>query len=467
MRENSFKPTELIVDTMSIEEIYNYIEANSEKFIGDLVRLVKQPSVSAKNEGLKECAEIVEKMMKEVGLSTKIIPEKGGNHVVFGEIKGKKAKKTLLFYDHYDVQPPEPLEEWIYDPFSGMIRDGKIYGRGVSDNKGDFVSRLKAVQAFLETEGSLPVNIKFVVEGEEEIGSIHLLDVIEKNRKLFSADAAIWEFGSTDRHGRPRIYLGLKGVLSVELRAKGASRDIHSSNAPLIPNPAWRLVWALNTLKNEKDEILIKGFYDDIKKPSEEEIAYVKKIPFEEQEEKKELGLKNFLHNLSGSDAVKTLLYQPTCTINGLLTGYTASGSKTVLPNKALVKLDFRIVPDQRTNDIFDKLVKHLKNNGFGDIEVIKQGSTEPTRTPLSDEFVQIVIKAAEKIYRKKVIVYPTSPASGPMHLFRNYLGYPVVSAGCAHEESRGHAPNENITVKGFVEGTKFMATIIKDFAIN
>jgi len=452
---------------MSLEKIYNYIEANSEKFIKELVRLVKQPSVSAKNEGLKECAEIVERMMKEVGLSTKVIPEEGGNPVVFGEIKGKKAKKTLLFYDHYDVQPPEPLEEWICDPFSGVVRDGKIYGRGVSDNKGDFVSRLKAVQAFLETEGNLPVNIKFVVEGEEEISSIHLQKVIEKNSKLFSADAAIWEFGETDRHGRPIIYLGLKGVLSVELRAKGASRDVHSSDAPLIPNPAWRLVWALNTLKNEKDEILIKGFYENVKQPSAEEIAYIKDIPFEEEEKRKELDLKSFLHNLSGLDAVKTLLCQPTCTINGLLSGYTALGSKTVLPNKALVKLDFRLVPDQRAEDIFDKLLKHLKNHGFGDIEVIQQGSTEPTRTPPLDEFVQTVIKAAEKVYRKKAVVYPTSQASGPMHLFRNYLGYPVVSVGCAHKESCGHAPNENITVKGFVDGTKFMAAIIRDFATD
>jgi acetylornithine deacetylase/succinyl-diaminopimelate desuccinylase-like protein len=452
---------------MSLEKIYNYIDGNSEKFIKDLVRLVKQPSVSAKNEGLKECAEIVERVMKEVGLSTRILPEKEGNPVVFGEIKGKKAEKTLLFYDHYDVQPPEPLEEWIYDPFSGVIHDGKICGRGVSDNKGDFVSRLKAVQAFLETEGSLPVNVKFVVEGEEEIGSIHLQEVIEKNKKLFSADAAIWEFGGTDRHGRPKIYLGLKGVLSVELRAKGASRDVHSSNAPLIPNPAWRLVWALNTLKNEKDEILIEGFYDDVKKPSKEEISYAKEIPFEEEEEKKDLGLKNFLHNLSGLDTVRTLLFQPTCTINGLLTGYTGLGSKTVLPSKALAKLDFRLVPEQRAKDIFDKLLKHLKKHGFGDIEVIQQGSTEPTRTPPADKFVQTVIKAAEKIYRKRAVVYPTSQASGPMHLLRNILGYPVVSVGCAHEESRGHAPNENITVKGFIDGTKFMATIIKDFATS
>ena len=439
--------------------------ANSEKFIKELIRLVRQPSVSAKNEGLKECAEIVEKMMKEVGLSTTVIPEKEGNPIVFGEIKGKKAKKTLLFYDHYDVQPPEPLEEWICDPFNGVIRDGKIYGRGIADNKGDFVSRLKAVQAFLATEESLPVNVKFVVEGEEEIGSTHLLEAIKKNKGLFSADAAIWEFGGTDRHGRPRIYLGLKGVLNVELKAKGASRDVHSSDAPLIPNPAWRLVWTLNTIKNEKDEILIDGFYDDVKKPSAEEISYVKDIPFEEEEEKKDLGLKSFLHDLSGLDAVKTLLYQPTCTINGLLTGYTSSGSKTVLPNKALVKLDFRLVPEQRSKDIFGKLVKHLRKSGFGDIEVIQHGSTEPTKTPLTDKFVRTVIKAAEKIYRKKAVVYPTSPASGPMHLFRNYLGYPVVSVGCAHAESRGHAPNENITIKGFIEGTKFMAAIIKDFA--
>jgi acetylornithine deacetylase/succinyl-diaminopimelate desuccinylase-like protein len=452
---------------MSLEKIYDYVDANSEKFIKDLVRLVKQPSVSAKKEGLKECADIVEKMMKEVGLSTKVIPEKEGNPVVFGEIKGKKAKKTLLFYDHYDVQPPEPLDEWICDPFSGVIRDGKIYGRGVSDNKGNFVSRLKAVQAFLETEGSLPVNVKFVVEGEEEIGSVHLLEVIEKNRELFSADAAIWEFGGTDRHGRPRIYLGLKGVLSVELRAKGASRDVHSSNAPLIPNPAWRLVWALNTLKNEKDEIIIGGFYDDVKKPPAEEISYVKEIPFEEEEEKRDLGLKCFLHDMSGLDAVKILLYHPTCTINGFLAGYTASGSKTVLPNRAMVKLDFRLVPEQKSADIFDKLVKHLKTRGFGDVEVIQHGSTDPTKTPPTDKFVQTVIRAAEKVYRRKAVVYPTSPASGPMHLFRNYLGYPVISAGCAHEDSRGHAPNENITIDGFIEGIKFMATIIKDFATN
>jgi acetylornithine deacetylase/succinyl-diaminopimelate desuccinylase-like protein len=326
---------------------------------------------------------------------------------------------------------------------------------------------LKAVQAFLETTGDVPVNIKFVIEGEEEIGSPHLATVIQKHKDLFSADAVIWEFGGTDRKGRPEIYLGLKGVLSVELRAKGAARDVHSANAPLIPNPAWRLVWALNCLKNEKDEILIRGFHDDVEPPSAEEMKHVENIPFEEEEKKKDLGLTEFLHGVSGLEALKALLYHPTCTINGFLTGYTGTGSKTVLPNKAMAKLDFRLVPRQMPGDILKKLKEHLKSRGFGDIEVIYHGSTEPVKTPIGDSFVQTVIKTAERVYAKRAVVYPTSAASGPMHLFRNWLGYPVVSVGCAHAESRGHAPNENLTVEGFIKGTKFMAAIVYDFGAS
>jgi len=449
---------------MQLKKIYRYIDSNYQNFIKELVRLVNQPSVSSRNEGIQECAQIVEEMVKKGGFSTEFIQEKKGNPVIYGELKAKKSQKTLLFYDHYDVQPPEPLEEWICDPFSGEIREGRIYGRGVSDNKGNIISRLKAVQAFLEVIGEAPVNIKFVIEGEEEIGSPNLPPIIKKYKDLFSADAAIWEFGGTDRHGRPIVYLGLKGVLSVELEAKGASRDTHSANAPLIPNPAWRLIWALNTLKN-KDEILIEGFYDDVETPSIEEIECLKDIPFEEEEEKKELGLEEFLHKVSGLDALKALLYEPTCTINGFLSGYTGAGSKTVLPNKAIVKLDFRLVPCQMPEKIFRKLVRHLKTHDFGDIRVIEHGYTEPVKTSITDKFVQTVVKTAEKVYNKRAVVYPTSAGSGPMHLFRNWLGYPIVSVGCAHAESRGHAPNENITINGFVQGTKFIAALIQDFA--
>jgi acetylornithine deacetylase/succinyl-diaminopimelate desuccinylase-like protein len=257
--------------------------------------------------------------------------------------------------------------------------------------------------------------------------------------------------------------------LSVELQCQAAAKDVHSASAPLVPNPVWRLVWALNALKNEKEKVLIEGFYDNVETPSREEIKCLKSIPFEEEEaeDKKELGLKTYLHNLSGKKALQALLFQPTCTINGFLAGYTGAGSKTVLPSKAVAKLDFRLVPNQTPNEIVEKLKKHLKKHGFRDIKVIMHGSTAPTRTSITDKFVQTVVKSAEKVYNKKVVVYPTSAGSGPMHLFRNILRFPVVSAGCSHPEANGHAPNENLRIDSFVQGTKFMATIMQNFSTS
>lgn len=450
---------------MSLEKIYQYIDAHKDDFVEDLIKLVKQPSVSARGEGIKECAKLVNEMMQEIGLSTKILYEENGNPVVYGEIKSKKSDKTLLFYNHYDVQPPEPLEKWIYKPFSGKISNGKIYGRGASDNKGNLVSRLKAVQSFLEITEEVPVNVKFFVEGEEEIGSPHLEPVVKTHKTMLSADAAIWEFGGTDRQGRPHLYLGLKGVLSVELKAKGASKDVHSANAPIIPNPAWLLVWALNLLKDRSEKILIKDFYENVLPPSSEEIKCLRKIPFEEEATKKELGLKKFLQNRSGLEALKALLFEPTCTINGFLSGYTGKGSKTVIPHEAMAKLDFRLVPNQSSTEIFQKLVKYLKTQGLEDLEIIKHGSTEPTRTPIDDPFVKLVAKTAQKVYNKKAVIYPLSAGSGPMHLFRNFLGYPVVSVGCSQPQSNTHAPNENLKIESFIKGTKFIATLINEFA--
>lgn len=452
---------------MIMKDVYDYIDKHQEVYLKKLAGLIQQPSISAKGEGLQECAKIVKEMLKNAGFSTLEIPEREGYPVVYGRLTSKNSDKTLLFYDHYDVQPPEPLEKWESPPFSGRIKNGRIYGRGSSDNKGNIVSRIMAVKALLETKGDIPVNVKFVVEGEEEIGSPHLEPVINEHRDRFSSDAVIWEFGGTNNEGRPEIYLGLKGVLSVELRGSGASRDVHSANAPLIPNPAWRLVWALNTLKNQNDEVLIKGFHDNVESPSPVELKMLEDIPLEEEELKKKLGLKSFLGNISGMQAKKRLLFNPTCTINGFLTGYTGSGSKTVLPNEASVKLDFRLVANQRSSEILKKLVDHLEQQGFRDVKVIPYGSTEPVKTPPEDKFVDVVANAALKVYKKKTVVYPTSAGSGPMHLFRDVLQCPIVSAGCSHADAKGHAPNENLTIEGFAKGTKFMATILHDFSCN
>lgn len=450
---------------MSLKQVFSYIDEHSESFLKDLTKLVKQPSVSAKREGIQECAYMVEQMLLELGFSTRILPEKDGSPVVYGELRAKNSEKTLLFYDHYDVQPAEPLEEWKFGAFSGKIHRGIIYGRGTSDNKGNIVSRIKAVEAFLKTLGEVPVNVKFVIEGEEEIGSPHFESVVRKHKNLFSNDGTIWEFGGTNYQGQPEVYLGLKGVLSVELRVKSASRDVHSAYAPLVSNPAWRLAWALNSIKNQEDEILIEGFYDKVEQVSKKEIELLEKIPLEEEELKEDMGLREFLHHKTGLEAKKALFLNPTCTINGFLAGYTGSGSKTVLPKEAMLKLDFRLVPNQMPDEIFRKLVGHLRKGGFGDIEVVRYGSTEPAKTPLEEELVQVVVGAARKIYGKEVVVFPTSSASGPMHLFRNWLNCPVVSAGCSHAGAKTHAPDENLTVEGFIKGIKMMATILNDFA--
>ncbi len=451
-------------DSLSLNDVYDYIDEHSQDFLRKLTKLVRQPSISATGEGIGECAQMVRSMLSEVGFTTKNITEKKGYPVVFGELKSKASAKTLLFYNHYDVQPPEPLDEWSDPPFSGRVYRGRIYGRGAADNKGNLISRICAVEAFLETAGDVPVNVKIVVDGEEEIGSPNFLPIIRQHSKLFRNDATIWEFGGTNFEGRPEIYLGLKGVLSVELKAEDAIRDAHSANAPLIPNPAWRLVWILNTLKNEEDKILIEGFYDNVQPPSQEEIQLLEDIPLEEEKLKKTFGLKEFLHNKSGIEAKESLLFSPTCTINGIHTGYTGPGSKTVLPNKASAKLDFRLVPNQTPNEVFEKLVAHLRTKGIGKVKALRHGSTEPSRTPLTDKFVGTVAKAAERVYRKKAVIYPTSAGSGPMHLFRNWLRSPVVSAGCGHAESKAHAPNENLSLEGFTKGTKFMATVLNDF---
>ncbi|HDI73610.1 MAG TPA: M20/M25/M40 family metallo-hydrolase, partial [Candidatus Korarchaeota archaeon] len=266
---------------MSFEKVNELIEGELDRFIRQLMTLVRQPSVAATGEGLEECAELLVDIMKKNGIQARVLPVKGGPPAVYGEIRAKSSgAPTILFYNHYDVQPPDPLDEWKYPPFDPHIVDGKIYGRGTSDNKGNIISRIHAVWAFLSAIGEVPVNVKFFVEGEEEIGSPHLAPFVEEHKELLKADCGIWEFGGVDHEGRPNIWLGLKGILYVELRVRGTAADTHSSRAPIIPNAAWRLVWALNTLKSEDERVLVEGFYDDVIKPTQRELELIERIPY-------------------------------------------------------------------------------------------------------------------------------------------------------------------------------------------
>lgn len=447
-----------------MEEFNAYVDENADRFIAELQRLCQQPSIAAQKVGIEEMAAMVLSMLQGIGAQARLIPVAEGSPVVYGTIG--QGKRTLIFYDHYDVQPPEPLEEWESDPFAAEIRRGVLYARGAADNKGDLVARLMAVEAYQRTKGELPLKIKFVFEGEEEIGSPHLGQFVEENRGLLEADGCIWEGSNKDPSERPVIYLGLKGILYVELRAKGAQRDLHSSWATLVPNPAWRLVWALATLKDENDRLTVDGLMDQVEEPPPEEEALLRKIPFEEEKLKADFGIPHFLGEVKGFEALKRHLYRPTCTICGFRSGYIGEGPKTVLPSEAIVKLDFRLVPNLEPGLVLDLLRKHLDRRGFGDIEIVEVTAEKSAKSPPVAPIVQAALEAARAIYGQEPVVYPLMAGSGPMYHLSMALGIPAASGvGVGHAQSRIHAPNENIRIDDYIQGIKYIGELIERFA--
>jgi acetylornithine deacetylase/succinyl-diaminopimelate desuccinylase-like protein len=447
------------------KKIDTYLSDNLDKSIAELSKLVAQPSVGAQNLGLKECASLVGKMLKSRGFLVEIM-DTGGAPVVFGERKGKSAR-TLLIYNHYDVQPPEPLELWETPPFEPSRRDGKLFGRGVSDDKGHIVARLFAIDSLLANEGELPCTIKFIIEGEEETSSVHLFEFVKKNRERLKADACLWEFGGVGQRDVPMQYLGLRGICYVELSVETANIDVHSGlGGSIFPNAAWRLVWALNTLKGEDEQIRIPGFYDGVRPPSKRDLELMSALPEIAGEYKSRYGIKQFIKGLTGGVELRVEeVFTPTCTICGLTSGYQGNGSKTVLPARASAKVDFRLVPDQEPDDILKKLRAHLNAQGFSDVLITDLGGDTPARTDPDDPFVQLVSKTAEEVYEMPMQLVPLTGGSGPSYPFVHDLGLPVVTAGLGHPDTRAHAPNENIRIDLYLKHARHMARIIKEFA--
>lgn len=365
---------------MVLSKLDLLVDSSRDDIIADLRLLIRQPSVSAVKQGLAECANVVASIMLKAGITTEImhfynkregidgIDDADVPPLVYGEVKSKANPngRTILFYNHYDVQPIDPIELWKADPFSGKVEDNYIFGRGAADDKGELITRIKAVEYYLKKTGDVPCNIKFLIEGEEEIGSFHLKEYLTVYKKKFECDAVIWEGGFIDSKERPIISLGQKGILSVELVAKGPSMDAHSSLAVLIENPAWHLIRALNTMRDKNGGILIKDWYKEVRDFTSEELSMIENEPFDENALKKEHGIESFLNNTTGFEAKKAFEGTPTCNICGLISGYSGEGAKTVLPSKAIAKLDFRLVPDMVPEIQFKRLKKHLQEQGYG-----------------------------------------------------------------------------------------------------
>jgi acetylornithine deacetylase/succinyl-diaminopimelate desuccinylase-like protein len=449
------------------------------------------PSVSAQGTGIKEACRFLKTLFTSLGLTAKVI-DCGGNPICYAELIVNKKLPTILFYNHYDVQPPEPLEKWISPPFKPTVRGGKLFARGSSDNKGNLIARIAAVKSFLDTcptvrpdepfgrghprqndsvglavrrEGEKPpVNVKFVVDGEEEIGSPTLPRFISKYREMIKADMCIWESGGRDEKDNPDLALGCKGICHAELVARGAKDDLHSSKGVIVKNPAWRLIWALNSLKDSNENILIDGFYNRVRKPGSLDRKTIAKFMFYEKEKKKEWGINSFLAGLTGLKLKERFFYEPALNIDGLTSGYQGKGHKTVLPKQASAKIDFRLVPDMTPKDVLNRLRKHLDRYGFSDIEIHDFRGYPPARTPLTSPYVNIISKAQERVYKKPVMVEPLFAASGPMYLFTPLM--PCFSLGVGYSGSSIHAPNENIRLTDYWMGIECIKEIMNELAM-
>jgi acetylornithine deacetylase/succinyl-diaminopimelate desuccinylase-like protein len=448
--------------------VFEYVDAHVDEFVERLRTLCRQPSISAQNVGLLETAAMVEQLASDAGAQTQRVELDGGPPIIYGRIDGL-GPRTLQLYDHYDVQPPEPLDLWHGEPFGAEIKDGRIWARGVSDNKGNLVARLCAIEAYQKTLGPLPLTVTLVFEGEEEVGSPHLHQFTDspRGRELLRADACIWEAGYKDPSGRPTVSLGCKGILYVELRVRSASKDLHSSWGAVVPNAAWRLTGALATLKDLKTErVLIPGFYDRVLRLSERVVALADREPFDVASYSQLFGTRGFLCGWDGVEARRHYLFDPTCTICGLSSGYVGEGGKTVLPASAMAKVDFRLVPDQDPAEILALLRRHLDQQGFSDVSVVEiEGAGErAARTDPDAAIVPAVVDSARALYGKEPLVLPNMAGTGPQYLLCAQFGVPAVGMGVGNAESNNHAPNENILVSDYIEGIKHMAWVFYRF---
>jgi acetylornithine deacetylase/succinyl-diaminopimelate desuccinylase-like protein len=429
--------------------------------------LCRQPSVSAEGRALDETAELVEELLAGAGFETRQLRIDGGAAAVYGDQPGR-TDFTLLLYNHYDVQPVDPLDLWDSPPFEPTQRDGKLFARGSSDNKGELAVRLAAIRALRDEDGELPIRIRWIVEGEEEVGSTNFDEIVRRNAALLRADGALWEGGSARLpDGRPEFALGFKGALGIRLDVKTLATDAHSSLEAIAPSAAWRLVQALASIRDRDGTVQIRGFYDNVLAATDEERLAIAAASFSEEDELRDtLGLDEFVEGLSGPALWERASFRPTSNLAGIDTGYSGPGIKTVLPAVATAWMDLRLVPDQRPDEILELLRAHLDREGFEDIHVTPIVAAKPAKTPLDHPFVRRVVDIAEAVSGESASIVPlASPTLPIVASLHQHLAVPGLAApdNPTYAGSRAHAPNEHIRLEHVRPALRFTYALVSD----
>ncbi|MHB1654554.1 MAG: M20/M25/M40 family metallo-hydrolase [Desulfitobacteriaceae bacterium] len=461
----AFASTSEVRNSSVPQAVIDTAEKNFGQDVHDFREILRQPSISATGEGMVEAAQGLLNYFKQLNFAAKLIGgEFGGYPSVYAEIPGERPE-ILLIYGHYDVQPPEPLAEWEYPPFAATLVGDRIYARGSVDDKGNFFCAIKAVEAYLNAGIPLPITIKFLLEGEEEIGSRHFAKIAEKYRTLLEADALLACDGNIPVEGRSELVLGTKGMLFVELIARGAPKDLHSAKAAIIENPAWQLIQALALIQEKDGHVNIPHFYDGVTEAESTDLEIVNETGLTDEEIRQEIGVERFKHGLSGEKLKKALYFEPTCNISGLTSGYQGKGSKTVLPAEAKAKMDIRLVPGQDPKIILNELKSYLNSMGFGEIEVQSGEGIASGKTKTDSMIAQCAYLTLHEVYGQPPVVKPIIEASGPGYVFSDVLQLPWAWVRLGPPENRMHAPNEYTTLKAFRLGIGAMIHLFNNFA--
>jgi acetylornithine deacetylase/succinyl-diaminopimelate desuccinylase-like protein len=449
-----------VISTSAVDA---YIEKNSQQFIDELKELCTFSSIS--NHGRDAVQPARDWLANRLAKFTDRVEtlEAGGMPALYAEVPGAGRRKLLL-YEHYDVQPVDPIGLWQSPPFEPAEREGKIFARGVADDKADVMARIHAVET-LKQLGEIPVTLRFLIEGEEEIGSKTFEKIARDNAEKLHADGCLWESGTSfDDAGRPTIQFGCRGLLYVNLRVKLLDYDQHSQYASIYPSAAMYLVGALATLRDQDMNIKIQGFYDKVVNPTDADRRMMGAIDPEVEKRRQLVGFEKLVRDPKPDQVIEQMLFLPTCNIAGITTGYQGPGSKTVLPAEATAKLDFRLIPDQDPEDIREKLRKHFDRHGFEKVEILEGEGEKPARSDPSSAIARTVIESVREMHGEPVL-WPFMPATGPMHPVVADLGIPtVLPVGVGRPDNRLHAPNENIRAADYINTVKLMCRVWERF---
>lgn len=446
----------------ALAPVFDHIEANRPVFLERLIDYLRHPSISAENLGIAEVGNLLLGMLTQIGLETNLVQTEG-HPMVVARWEKAPGKPTVLLYGHYDVQPADPLDKWLSPPFEPTIRDGRLYARGVGDNKGQHFAQILAIESHLRVHGELPCNVILLLEGEEEIGSPHIADFVRANTGLLKADLAVTADGPRHASGAPTIKFGSRGVVNFELRCRHASRDVHSGNfGGVVPNPIWTLVHLLGTMKNAAGEITIDGFEDGIEPASPEELAAIERLPLDIEAFKRSLALKR-LDAPADRPFYDRLCFRPTLTINGFHGGYGGPGSKTVLPNEAFVKCDIRLVEAQDPEDILRKVRAHVEKHAPEVEFIAEEMGMQPSKTPISSPYTAPLRRAFVAAHGEEPLLIPAGFGSLPNYVFTKILGIPAFVTPYANPDEANHAPNENMTLDCFHSGVRTGAALLHE----